>query len=105
MVREGPRSFRLVSVLPNSSPRNSGLLVPISIFPEGGRLATKPMKHLLQTFVVIIALGWLTGCSTTNCTHHCKLTGKDLAGCCCIKKDGKLYGTETQQAVRGCCCI
>ena len=66
------------------------------------------MKKLIKTLCVVTAAAALAGCASSANharTFHCNLTGKDLAQCCCTKKDGKLYCNETQKFVDPCCCI
>ncbi len=62
------------------------------------------MKHVIQTLCAVTAMGLLVGCATTGDKYHCGLTGKDMASCCCSKKDGKLYCNEAKKFVDPCCC-
>ncbi len=67
------------------------------------------MKNLIKTLSAVSTLGLLLGCASSkggadSAKYHCSLTGKDLAECCCTKKDGKLYCNETKQFIDKCCC-
>ena len=68
------------------------------------------MKHILKSLCAVTAAGLLVGCASRGAgaggtaNYHCTLTGKDMAECCCTKKDGKLYCNETQKFLEKCCC-
>ena len=65
------------------------------------------MKYVTQILGGLAVATLLAGCSTSRTgasNYHCSLTGKDLAECCCTKKEGKLYCNEAQKFVDPCCC-
>ena len=67
------------------------------------------MKNIIKTLCAVSTAGLLLGCASNRggagaTTYHCSLTGKDMAECCCSKKEGKLFCNETQKFVDQCCC-
>ena len=61
------------------------------------------MKRL-SALLLISVIALAAAGAKKNSAYVCTLTNKKVAGCCCTKKDGKLYCNLAKKTIEKCCC-
>jgi hypothetical protein len=61
----------------------------------------RPMTKWLP-FLAAIAIATIASAAAPKLT--CTLTGKEVAKCCCVEKDGKQFCTLAKKTIDKCCC-